>query len=186
MRNEVYSGARSVPLGSVLKGTLPYARYSKQYTWYIYNIIPFEIELFLHPRLYQVHIVLIPRRACPALFPPLFQSPIHTSEHIVPGTKHEYLAQKSLTPPQQLLDSSYNSNSTLLVRVSYQSATTVPCCIHLVLPPTRSTKHCHDAAINANSPTTEYEPKRPRNYPPQQKTYILLSQVLFFVAVPEL
>lgn len=37
------------------------------------------------------------------------------------------------------------SNSTLSVRAFYQSANTVPSCIHSVLSLTRSTKHCHAA-----------------------------------------
>ena len=40
--------------------------------------------------------------------------------------------------------------ATLSVRVFYQSASTVPCCIHLVSPLTRSTKQCDVPAIKVN------------------------------------
>ena len=46
----------------------------------------------------------------------------------------------------------------LSVRVVYQSAGTVPWCIPLVFPLTRSSKQCH-VGIKANSSVKEYEPK---------------------------
>ena len=49
------------------------------------------------------------------------------------------------------------SNNTLSARVLYQSASTAPCCIRLVLPLTRSIKHCHAAAMYISSSTTESE-----------------------------
>ena len=56
------------------------------------------------------------------------------------------------------------SNSTPSIRVFYQSASTVPCCIHLVLPLTRSSKRCHVAAINVHSSTVEYNHNAPVYY----------------------
>ena len=80
------------------------------------------------------------------------------------GRNHEYLAQ-------QVLGSYYRSNSTLSARVLHQSASSVPCCMHLVLPLMRSAKHCHATAINVNSSTT-CEPKlEVRRYLSQQRTY---------------
>jgi len=49
----------------------------------------------------------------------------------------------------------------LSVRVFYQFAGTVPCCICVVLLLTRSTKQCHAAAIRVNpsqNNTSKYEP----------------------------
>lgn len=51
--------------------------------------------------------------------------------------------------------------STLSVRVFYQFAGTIPCCICVVLLLTRSTKQCHAAAIRVNpsqNNTSKYEP----------------------------
>ena len=45
----------------------------------------------------------------------------------------------------------------LSVRVIYQSASTAPCCVHLVFPLTRSTKQCYDASLKVNSSAKEYE-----------------------------
>ena len=39
----------------------------------------------------------------------------------------------------------------------YQSAGTVPCCFHLVFPPTGPTNQCYDATVKVNSSATEYE-----------------------------
>ena len=45
----------------------------------------------------------------------------------------------------------------LSVRVIYQSASTAPCCVHLVFPLTRSTTQCYDASLKVNSSAKEYE-----------------------------
>ena len=45
----------------------------------------------------------------------------------------------------------------LSVRVIYLSVSTVPCCVHLVFPLTRSTNQCYDTALKVNSSATEYE-----------------------------
>ena len=42
----------------------------------------------------------------------------------------------------------------LSVRVICQSASTVPCCVHLVFQLTRSTNQCHDATLKVNSSAT--------------------------------
>ena len=85
---------------------------------------------------------------------------------------------------------SSDSNSTLSVRMFYQSASAVPCCIHLVLPLTRSSKHCHAAVINVHSSTAEYEPQRLCNSLTQQNaeyscfgslTLTLLSSVAYLL-----
>ena len=45
-----------------------------------------------------------------------------------------------------------------LYRVSYQSAGTVPCCIHLVLPLTRSTKQGLPMKVHSSNKPKIYEP----------------------------
>ena len=45
----------------------------------------------------------------------------------------------------------------LSVRVIYQSASTAPCCVHMVFPLTRSAEQCYDAFRKVNSSAKECE-----------------------------